>query len=400
MTDPRLSRRRLLAVAGTGTVAGVTGCIQRTGPLATGDCPGYDPAAATTTDWTTRMGTPAGTATVAPAAAPRRELTLDWSVPLETHVGYHTPVVADGTVYVHDMDTTLYALAADSGSQRWSRPVEGPGTPPAVGDGTVVVGTETGLSAYDASSGDHRWTAFDQSIDVFDASPVIAAGSVYYPAGVSIYALDLATGEVQWRVPTGLPSESTLAVAGDAVYAGGDDTYVRALATADGTERWRAKTDGRIRTTVSAAGGVVSTGTTAGTVWAFETDDGAERWRYALPGGSSGRGPTRPEVVATDGSRVYVTTGDELYVLAVDDGTLCWTVSGYRGSYNSGLAVCDGVLYVPVDDSDRSFAGFAVENGDATRGWESGRDLPFEMGPALADGAVYSSGHGAVGRFA
>lgn len=399
MTDRRLSRRHLLEGIGAGMAGSVAGCIQTTGSPETGACPSHDPVETPNREWATHRGAATGTAKVAEDAAPESDLTLDWTFPIETHVGYHTPIVSDGTVYVHDMDTTLYGLSAKSGTEQWQLDIESPGPPPAVAGDTVVVGTENGLRAYDTESREQRWTAFDNSMTIFDPSPVISAGTVYLPARISIYALDIESGAVKWRFPTGLPAGATVAVADGAVYAGGRDTYIRRLAPADGTERWQTKTDGHVVGNLSSAGGVVCAGTNVGTVYAVDATDGTKRWQYDLPDRESGRGPARPETVTTDGSRVYVTTDDRLFVLAVEDGTLCWSLSEYRGSYESGLAISNEVVYVPTEDREQSFAGFDIATGERKTTWKSDRGRSFTVGPALAAGAVYVSGNGAIGRF-
>lgn len=396
MNDP--SRRGLLAALGSAAVVGASGCI-RDGPLFGGNCPSYDPVVAANTDWTSRMGHSAGTARVAAAGAPEPGLSLDWMV-RAGEIGAHVPVVADGTVYVHDGDTALLALDARSGDERWRTGVSGPLGAPALGDGTVVVRTRPGVAAYDAATGDDRWSALGEFETWFHARPVVADGTVYVMDDVAAYALDLATGEVRWRFPTGLPSDSTPAAADSTVYVAGNDTYVRALSTADGTEQWRAKTGGHVRSNVSVAAGRVCVGTDTGTVYAFDSANGTERWHHQFSEARNSDRPEQPRTINTDGARVYVTTDEKLYALDAADGSVCWRTVEYRSSSGSAVAVADGSVYVPTDPTTGGwFARYDATGGGVGERWEPDVEPFFRTGPSLADGALYTAGDGAVARF-
>ncbi|QLG28065.1 PQQ-like beta-propeller repeat protein [Halorarum halophilum] len=399
------SRRRLLAALGTAAGVGTAGCSTLVDyspdPFdGSDDCPPYDPVETTTTTWPGTFGGPAGTATVAAEAVPDGDLTFDWSVPIETFMGYHVPIVDGDAVYVHDLDASLFSVAADSGEERWRLEMEGPGPAPAVGDGRLVVATETGIEAVDAATGAREWTAAEPAAGIFDAPPVIANGTVYVAGGVGVRAFDLADGKLRWHVPTGLRMTSPPAVVDGTLYVAGDDTYVRTLATDDGSERWRHKTTARIECNVAVAAGTVYTGTEAGAVIALDAASGAERWRFQLPVGETER-QQRPRTVATDGSRTYVTTDTTLYVLGAATGEPCWRTRSYSGSYASGIAIGDGKVYVPVDSDVREGWGavFDAATGERGQAFASGRDRSFEMGPSLAEGAIYGTGNGGLRKF-
>lgn len=352
-------RRDLLATLGAAS-AGLAGCLRLDGAVLGGGCPSYEPVRPSDADWTSRVGNPAGTAAVAPDAAPGTDLTLDWAVPIETSVGYPVPAVADGTVYVHDMDTTLVALDAGSGDERWRAAVADPLWTPALGDGTVVVRTRSGVEAFDAGTGDRRWGALGGLEEWTDARPVVADG---------------------------------------AVYVAGDEAYVRALATADGSERWRAKTDARVRCNLSVADGLVCAATEAGDVLGFDADGGTEQWRHRPPDARNSDRPGRPRTVNTDGARVYVTTRDRLYALDAATGSRCWRTTEYQGGYASGVAVADGAVYAPTEHPGDPFTSYDAATGDVRRRVQPAEDPYFSVGPSLAEGALYAAGDGAVGRY-
>ncbi|WEL27543.1 outer membrane protein assembly factor BamB family protein [Haloferax volcanii] len=405
MTDAgkRPTRRRLLASLGATAAIGATGCLgtrSEHNPT-NGECPEYDPVEPATTDWRGVLGPATNTGAVAAEAVPEGDLAIDWTVPVETYVGHHVPVVADDTVYVHDMDDELSAVDAETGERMWTRPLTDPEPAPAVGGGTLVVVTNAATHAFDAATGDRRWKREDIDGGIFGASPIVAGDTVYVQSGVATHAVARSTGETRWRAATGFPSDSTPAVDGDTVYAAGDDTYVRALDTADGTERWRAKTSARIDCNVSVVEGTVLVGTGAGTVLGFDAETGEERWRYRLEPRRAGgeRRPRQPETIATDGSRVYVAADDRLVTLALADGTRCWDNRSYAGSYASGIAVGAGKVFVPThDDRGDAMTVLDATTGNTQQELIGDKRQRSDIGPSVAGGGVYFAGRSAVVR--
>jgi outer membrane protein assembly factor BamB len=404
------SRRHFLASLGTALTVGTAGCTSvlegdsTEATIEAGSCAPYNPRETSQTTWPTRHGGSDGTGAVAADAVPGGALTVDWAVPIDTHVGYHVPIAGNDTVYVHDMDTTLFALEAETGDERWRISVESPGPAPTLGDNRLLVATERGLEAFEAETGDHVWTVDGLSAGIFDSPPVVVGETGYLFGDVSVWALDLTDGSVRWRIPIGLPSESSPAVVEDTLYVAGNDTYLRALSTEDGSERWRQKTAARIECNVAVAGQTVYTGSESGVVLACDTTDGTEHWRYRLPTRTKEQQRT-PHTIATDGARVYVTTGDVLYALDSTTGTPCWAVEGYKSRYSSGIAVGDGMVFVPVSDrasgSETTTGGtvFDAVTGTQLRTFATEIERDFRGGPSIANGALYTNGRDALRRF-
>lgn len=402
MTDDSVSRRRLLATLGTTTMAGLAGCGGSALDEAAGDgsCPPYDPVEPSRSDWRGKLGPPTNTATVAPEAVPEGELTLAWEAAVETHVGHHVPVVADGTVYAHDLDDGLSAFDTKTGDTQWTTTITDPVTAPAVSGATLVVTTRDAVRAFDSATGDARWTRDGIGGSLFDASPIIADDTVYLQRGTATHALALADGTTRWRVATGLPSRAMPAVTASTVYVGGDDTYVRALSTTDGRQQWRVKTAARIRCNLTAVGDTLLAGTDAGTILALDATTGTERWRTQLAPrtGDERERPARPHMLATDGSRVYVATDTRLIALALADGTRCWRVRSYEGTYASGIAVGAGSVYLPTADTDAHVTVVDAASGDSIQQLTDERLTYFNIGPSLAEGGLYVAGGNAVAR--
>lgn len=391
------SRRSLLAAAGA-AAAGLAGCTGLDG-LTGEPCPPYEPAGVTATAWRGEHGPASGAGTVASGAVPEGPLELDWTAPVETPVGHTVPVVADGTVYLHDADDELWALDAATGDRQWRVELADPTTTPALADGILVVRTETDTRAVAAASGERLWERSDLGSGVLDASPVVAGDRAYLAGGVAVHAVDLATGETRWRVATGLPTPATPAVAGDTVYVAGSDTYVRALAAADGSERWRVKTDTRIGCDLAVGGGVVLVGTPDGEVLALEAATGAERWRRRLEAERAGGAAGAVEALATDGSRAYAATSGSLTALALGDGTPCWGENSYDVSYAGGIAVGDGRVFGSIQSREGSLGVLDAATGELRQAFGPSGGPVLDIGPSIAGGAVYAAGDNRVARF-
>lgn len=155
------------------------------------------------------------------------------------------PAVYESIVYVVDRSDTIYALNADDGDERWSRPLEaGVRTAsPVVSDGTVFLGSNDGrILALDLVNGSDVWT---RDVGVEHVDTVATANETVFAAGEGgvVVALDATDGSRDWRAPTAASDFGTPAHADEVVYVGDDPStgsaLVYALDATDGTELWQ-----------------------------------------------------------------------------------------------------------------------------------------------------------------
>jgi outer membrane protein assembly factor BamB len=235
----RFRRRRLrgtLAVAASVSV--FTGC-------GSGGHPG-------TADWALPNHDLSSTRALATSGIDRnnvRSLHVAWRFrfkfpPGESGAFTATPVVADGVVFLEDMQSNVFALDLETGAVRWQHLFQqanpGPNGLAVVGD-RVYGASDDRAYALSAKTGRLLW----QHILVgpnelyVDIAPQVANGLVYVstigklPNGRgTLYALDAATGAVRWKFDTikgrwRIPAEAggggawyTPSIAGDEVYWG------------------------------------------------------------------------------------------------------------------------------------------------------------------------------------
>src|SRR5215472_4572763 len=121
------------------------------------------------------------------------------------------PIVANGVVYIQDLDANVYALALATGKLKWeyqlNTPMKtGPGPDGvAVAGGTVYGISPTTVFALNARTGKRIWVnshLLNKGQGTFEIQPQVAEGRVYLasaygsgPGGGVLLALNAATGE-------------------------------------------------------------------------------------------------------------------------------------------------------------------------------------------------------------
>src|SRR5215211_7404161 len=154
------------------------------------------------------------------------------------------PMLAGGLLYAGSGDGTLYALNAETGEQVWS--VGGFGQlemTGAIADDRIIAGGYSKLvKALNRKTGDELWTYTTEH--VIQGSPLIIDKRVYIATDHTVYALDLESGQLIWKVPTGTEDAFMGAPAYDdgVIYTTGGKLLL-ALDAQTGKEIWRVKKD-------------------------------------------------------------------------------------------------------------------------------------------------------------
>ncbi|QPV64185.1 PQQ-like beta-propeller repeat protein [Halosimplex litoreum] len=173
-----------------------------------------------------------------------------WSMPFPAQ--FDRLVLGDGLASLTaevDGERRLHALSADTGEVEWATaPPDGvlAGGTPTLADGVIYTTVKLGeadaaplrVAAFDADSGDHRWTARTGENAV--APVAVADGSVFVgdPTAERLYALDAADGSLLWQSDRG-GRFGTLVVGEETVFAQSvTDGPLQAFATVDGSPRW------------------------------------------------------------------------------------------------------------------------------------------------------------------
>jgi eukaryotic-like serine/threonine-protein kinase len=256
-----------------------------------------------------------------------------------------SPAVANGMAYVGSTDGHLYAIDLAAGTQKWKFKTDARVvSSPAVENGVVYFGSYDGkFYAVDAASGQLKWkfaTAGERRFaakhihgglpeaetmpDPFDcylSSPAVSGASVYFGSGDgNVYALDAATGKLNWKFQTGDVVHASPAIADGTLFVGSWDSYFYALDAATGKEKWKFKTGEDheiynqvgIQSSAAVADGIVYFGCRDSNLYALDARTGEKKWAYNNKGSWVIVSP------AVKDGRVYFATSDSALFHAVD----------------------------------------------------------------------------------
>ncbi|KQM63303.1 pyrrolo-quinoline quinone [Sphingomonas sp. Leaf17] len=166
-----------------------------------------------------------------------------------------SPVVADNTLFVTDVQATVHAFAADTGARKWSMMIAGEDSKKAVRFGGGV--------SYDD-------------------------GKVYATDGLGdVVAMNAADGAILWRAKPGGPLRGSPTIANGNVYVLSQDNQMFALNQADGKVQWAQsgtlETQGVFGVAAPAASqGSVVAGFSSGELSAYRYENGRVLWQDAL----------------------------------------------------------------------------------------------------------------------
>ena len=216
---------------------------------------------------------------------------------------------------------------------------------------------------------------------------------------------------VKWTFPTGDRIVSSPVHADGAIYFGGDDGNVYAVAAADGRQLWKRRTGGPVAATPAIAGGVLYVGSYDGRFYALDARTGALRWKFTTGGerrfearGLHGMQPKNQTIadpfdvflsspVLGDGA-VFFGSGDgNVYALDAGSGELKWKFAT-GDVVHASPAYADGSVFFGSWDS--YFYAVDARTGKEKWRFHGGEDpvihnqVGFQSSPAVVNGVVYT----------
>ena len=371
--------------------------------------PCLPPPAATADDaapadaWPMARGCPEGTGRSATTL--RLPLAEKWHRGFEKTAFGAVPVIADGTIYLGDLDGTFHALDLATGATTWTFKAEAAGFPSAAAVSLVpaaplvVVGDDTGVvRAFDRATGKLAWEcetegeisggptilagddggrvligSQDASLsclqladgkllwkhsiaDQIRCSPTVARsadGDRVFLAGCDgkLHVIDPQTGEEKAAVPIGGPTGTTPAAASDRVFFGTEGGGFFAIDFLKANVAWQsqAAVNGQsYRSSAAIAGDLVIVGSRGKAVEAFSITDGARKWRHPM----RGKVDASPVVAVTETGRPVAIVADSAGKIAALDATTgesAWEFDA-GGGFSAGAALASGHVVIASDD--------------------------------------------------
>jgi len=182
-------------------------------------------------------------------------------------------------VYEYDGPSALVALRREDGSEVWrtARPsmitFSSPSLTSHAGRDYLLISGSNKVMAYNPSTGDEIWSSQGTALAtcgtiVWEAGLVFASGG--YPASETL-ALDIQTGEVQWRVKQKAYEQSMVATGGH-LYCYADGGIVYCWDAKTGQERWKQRLEDRISASGVLVGDHIYWANEAGYLYVFRAD--------------------------------------------------------------------------------------------------------------------------------
>ncbi len=276
------------------------------------------------------------------------------------NIGYVTPVVADGKLFIQQYSGTAGGVT----SQGFT------------------------FSCFDAFTGDLLWSMPSTSI----VNPSIAYGNLYAIIGNTIYCFSdsdpepwsmwrgnvetpgiaQTTGPLttfpEWTFATDGPITSSPSVVDGKVYFGSQDGNIYCVDAYNGNEIWTYATSHRVYSSPAVADGRVFTGADDGYIHALDADTGEVLWTTSAGNVTSyvfaatWQPRSSPIVV---GNRLYVGSLDgSVYCLNTADGTVVWNKQLGNETFPIAGSAAYSNGYIYIDCTNHNLYKLNANNGD------------------------------------
>ncbi|MBL6832046.1 MAG: PQQ-binding-like beta-propeller repeat protein [Pirellulales bacterium] len=357
-----------------------------------------EPAEAPAKAWPMFRGTVEGTGRS--AAVLSLPLAPRWQKKV-SEIGYDaTPVIAEGVIYLGDLDGSFSAISLADGSPLWTITGSLGYTAAAAACGDVVVvgdidGVVRGLAAADGTA---LWT--HESAGEISGGPTVLEAEGDLPLRVLVGSQDatlaclaVADGRLLWSHTIADQIRCSPTVADDRVFLAGCDGKLHVISTSDGTALGEVAIDGPTGTTPAAFESRVYFGTEGGTFFSIDVAEPAVDWQMRPAAGgqayrsSAAIGTTAMGPLAIVGSRSRVV---EAFRLA--DGSHSWR-QRMRGRVDSSPVVLQAAIgaespaeVAVIGDAAGRIAALRSSDGEIV--WEFDAGSGFVASPAVADGCL------------
>lgn len=294
--------------------------------------------------------------------------------------------VSDGShIFVGGDLGTIYAINNSvEGPLIWNVTLPSPPTQMDLAGGTLFVPTTLGsLYALDAATGAIDWRVYLGSGIVQDVA--VDGGNVFVPlASGFLQTYSAATGSAEWQVALPGPAGGAPAVDSGVVYVATTGGSVVAL-TESGAILWTSSVGAGVGTAPAVGGGRVIVADVSGGVTALAVSNGTQLWHWQTP---DRLGDSLHATRALGATALYIETDNgQTGAINVTDGRLLWMTSGTYSPYPTTAApvIAPNGLYAVVNGID-SVVEFDPSNGSVV--WY-GDILTNSFGsPALLNGQI------------
>ena len=315
------------------------------------------------------------------------QLSVLWKFTVEKGAFEGTPVIADGVIYIGDLDGRIYAIDLQSGKSKWTYETNsGFLAAPAVADGRLYIGDYDGrFYCLDCREGKKLWE-YESQAEIDSGANFFGENVLFGSQDATLYCLNAKSGGLVWKHEIDDQIRCTPTIVEGRCFVAGCDGKLHIIDLHKGSEEASVDIQAPTGVTPAALGSRVFFGTEGSTffcvdwkkaeiAWTFSDEDsgqafrsspavtkqvvvvggrnkrvhaldpdtGKERWRFA----AKSRVDASPVIV---GQRVFAASAaGRLFALDLETGRQMWeyeTGGGFTGS----PAVASGRLIIANDD--------------------------------------------------
>jgi outer membrane protein assembly factor BamB len=317
---------------------------------------------------------------VSPSALPEKPEVV-WKVTVEKGAFDGTPVIADGIVYLGDMDGKIYALRLADGKEVWTHKVEsGFIAAPAVRGNLLYLGDIDGkFYAFDIKTGQPKWT--------FQADAEIDSGANFWKDNVlfgsqdaHLYCLSAESGKEVWKFQIQDQIRCMPTIVGDRSFVAGCDSQLHIIDLTMGKEAASVPIESPTGVTPAVLGDNVFFGTEAGVFFAINWKEAKVVWKAEDPNASQA---FRSSPAVQPGIVVVGSRNRSVQAFDPASGNELWTFAS-KQRIDSSPVIAGGRVFIGAADGRMN--ALDIKNGQST--WEYQATGGFSGSPAVADGKL------------
>ena len=292
-----------------------------------------------------------------------------------------TAAIADGTVFIANMDRGVEAIDLETGKRKWICNTEtGFFASPAVKDGRVFVGDLDGIFyAIDAKNGEILWK-FQTQAEINSSANFYKDVVLFGSQDGAMYALDMKSGDQRWKYEINDQVWCLPTIAVDKVFLAGCDAKLHVIDIETGKSSGGVELGNPTNCTPAAHGDFVYVGTQGGTFFGIDWKNQKVAWTYM---NEKRQLPYQSSAAVTD--ELVIVGGRDKIVKALsrNDGKEAWTYSAKARVDSSPVVVEDRVFF--GTDGGRLVA---LDLATGKEVWQYEAGGAFVASPAVAAGRL------------
>lgn len=304
-----------------------------------------------------------------------------WKVTISGGAFEGTPVIADGVVYLGDMDGTVYAWNLEDGKERWKHKVDsGFIAAPAVRDNLLYIGDIDGkFYALDIKTGKPKWT-FSAEAEIDNGANFWKDKVLFGSQDANLYCLNAESGELVWKFTIGDQIRCMPTVVDDRSFVAGCDSTLHIVDLTTGKAAAAVPIDAPTGVTPAVLGDNVYFGTEAGALLAIDWKAARVLWKFEDQNSTQ---PYRSSPAVEEGLVVVGSRNRRVQAFDPATGKELWTFATKQRIDSSPVLVGDRVFVGAADGRL-----YALDRKNGEQRWEFQATGGFTGSPAVADGKL------------